>query len=431
MIRSLGGRPPRAVRWGQRPAVGHPRRTCPWPSGGLSGWWSPDARARSGADARSVVPGRPARSRLPGRCIRLWLPAAALPRTGQARGSPCRRAARPGYRGVAQPRGTGTADPGRPRAYGYRRSRAAACARLPRRGPACPSGSTLPARPAVRLPRQLRGQAPVTAGAPRLAWLPPGLPAAAVPVLAGLPGSASPLLAGLPGRRRCQAQARRVLGSPAAPLRPGLRRLTSRWPDQPWTDGGWIPAGRRPAIGTLGPPRAPDHSVRGLRDDGRGTARHLDAGARSARHAGSAGPGQAVRGPGDDAACRGPLTRGAGGNRAVPDPRAAGAPAADPPLHQVAARGRAGCRAGGTAAAVHVPAAAVQPGAVPARPVLRRDHAAERERDGAVAVRPGRGRSGRARPARRVLPGPAGGLLPAPRAGRRDPPGAHPAARRR
>ena len=188
---------------------------------------------------------------------------------------------------------------------------------------------------------------------------------------------------------------------------------------------------RAPGVGALGPPRAPDRSVRGLRDNGRGTARHLDAGARSARHAGSARPGKAVRSPGDDAARRGPLTRGADGNRAVPASRTADAPAADPPLHQVAARGRAGRSAGGTTAEVHIPPAAVQPGAVPARPVLRRGHTTERERDRAVAIWPGCGRTGCARPARRVLPGPAGGLLPPSRAGRRDPAGAHQAARGR
>jgi hypothetical protein len=172
-------------------------------------------------------------------------------------------------------------------------------------------------------------------------------------------------------------------------------------------------------------------SCTGFERDGRGTARHLDAGARSARHAGSARPGKAVHGSGDDVARRSPLTRGADGNRAVPAPRAADAPAADSPLHQVATGERAGRSAGGTAAKVHIPPAPVQPGAVPARPVLRRDHATERERDRVVAIWPGCGCTRCARPARRVLPGPAGDLLPPPRAGRRDPAGAHQAARRR
>ena len=66
------------------------------------------------------------------------------------------------------------------------------------------------------------------------------------------------------------------------------------------------------------------------------------------------------------------------------------------------------------------------------RPVLRCGHATEPQRDGALAIWPGRGGTRCTRSARRLLPGPAGDcVFCAPGPGRRDPAGPHPAARGR
>ena len=83
-------------------------------------------------------------------------------------------------------------------------------------------------------------------------------------------------------------------------------------------------------------------------------------------------------------------------------------------------------------ASLHVPQAEVQCRDHAVRPLQRRHHAAQRERDGRVAVGARRRLGRRAGAARRLLRGAAGDLLPRPRHRRRHPAGAHaPAGRRR